>query len=259
MDVTLGGLVVDGRMELTDFRGTRTSALSGLIVRHGAGLGGRVLATRQPALVDDYAADAVISHDYDAPVVREGLRAALAVPVVVEARVEAVIYGATHRPSSLGDHTVRELRSAAHRLGQELRIRREVERRVAAAEQHRRIAVSHAVDDSALANVREAHAQLRTLAHAVTDGDLRTELANVVEMLARAVAAPLAPDGVRLSGREVDVLSIVGLGCTNAETATTLGISSETVKTHLRSASRKLGTRSRHESVVEARRRGLLP
>lgn len=70
-------------MRLTDFAGTTTLALNGLIVSAGNGLGGRVVTSARPGRVEDYAADPRISHEYDAPVCAEGLRAIAAVPVAI--------------------------------------------------------------------------------------------------------------------------------------------------------------------------------
>src|SRR3954469_24998240 len=70
-------------MRLTDFAGTATLALNGLIVSAGNGLGGRVVTSARPGRVEDYAADPRISHEYDAPVCAEGLRAIAAVPVAL--------------------------------------------------------------------------------------------------------------------------------------------------------------------------------
>ena len=73
----------------------------------------------------------------------------------------------------------------------------------------------------------------------------------------------LAGDGptvsTPLTARELDVLAQVALGCTNAEAAERLSLKPETVKSYLRSAAAKLGTRSRHEAVSKARRSRLIP
>jgi DNA-binding CsgD family transcriptional regulator len=55
------------------------------------------------------------------------------------------------------------------------------------------------------------------------------------------------------------VLAQIALGCTNAEAAERLSLKPETVKSYLRSAAAKLGTRTRHESVSKARRARLIP
>ncbi|WP_344272603.1 response regulator transcription factor, partial [Actinomadura napierensis] len=70
--------------------------------------------------------------------------------------------------------------------------------------------------------------------------------------------APRPPRPV-LTPREVDVLSYVAIGCTNAEAAERLGLLPETVKSYLRSAMRKLDAHTRLEAVTSARRAGLLP
>src|SRR5262245_15358699 len=61
-----------------------------------------------------------------------------------------------------------------------------------------------------------------------------------------------------LSQREIEVLSLVGRGRSNAEIAEELVISMATVKTHVRSVLRKLGARDRVQAVVLAYETGLL-
>ncbi|MFF5207354.1 response regulator transcription factor [Streptosporangium sp. NPDC000396] len=58
---------------------------------------------------------------------------------------------------------------------------------------------------------------------------------------------------------DLDVPTWVGFGRGNAEIARRLGLLPEAVKSYLRGAMRKLGTHSRHETVVAARRLGLMP
>jgi DNA-binding CsgD family transcriptional regulator len=62
-----------------------------------------------------------------------------------------------------------------------------------------------------------------------------------------------------LTTRELDVLAQVAMGCTNSEAAQRLSLKPETVKSYLRSAALKLGTRTRHEGRVAARRFRLIP
>jgi len=103
--------------------------------------------------------------------------------------------------------------------------------------------------------VREAHAALRALAPRITDPDLRAELLAACGLL----TAPRPADGPALAPRELDVLSWVAAGATNAAVAERLGLRPETVKGYLRSAMRKLGAHTRGEAVTAARRAGLLP
>ncbi|PRC62179.1 helix-turn-helix transcriptional regulator, partial [Mycobacterium sp. ITM-2017-0098] len=65
--------------------------------------------------------------------------------------------------------------------------------------------------------------------------------------------------GPPLTPRELDVLVQVALGCTNVEAGQRLSLKPETVKSYLRSAATKLGTRTRYESVSRARLLRLIP
>ena len=60
-----------------------------------------------------------------------------------------------------------------------------------------------------------------------------------------------------LSGREVEVLRLVVLGCSNREIAATLSISLPTVATHLRHILDKLGVENRAAAAARAVRQGL--
>ncbi|MCT7354475.1 response regulator transcription factor [Streptomyces sp. 15-116A] len=77
----------------------------------------------------------------------------------------------------------------------------------------------------------------------------------------RAAAPPETgpPPGLEaLTGREVEVLTLVGRGLTNAEAADRLFISEATVKTHLNRTMAKLGLASRAQAVVLAYETGLV-
>lgn len=74
----------------------------------------------------------------------------------------------------------------------------------------------------------------------------------VASRLAESVAAEA------LTRREQVVLGMVVEGCCNKSIANHLGITSGTVKSHLRSAYGKLGVVSRTQAVAMAHRRGLL-
>jgi LuxR family transcriptional regulator, regulator of acetate metabolism len=257
LPVAFGGLVsADGRaLRLSDFAGTATLALHGLVVSAGNGLGGRVVTTARPGRVEDYAADPRISHEYDAPVTAEGLRAIAAVPVAVGGPVLAVLYAGTREPLPVGARALDAMGRVAQRVGTELTVRREVARRMAeleAAAARSRTATTAGEWEE----VRLAHADLRTLAAETPDRALRARLQRISDRLAGrrpgAAANPLSP-------RELDVLAMVAVGCGNAEAAQRLGLLPETVKSYLRNASRKLGTHGRVETVVTARRLGFLP
>ncbi|MEV7015152.1 LuxR C-terminal-related transcriptional regulator [Streptomyces sp. NPDC093991] len=253
LPVAFGGLVEPGRRQvrISELSGTATPALSSLAVTPGNGLGGKAVALARPCAVTDYSVSRQISHEYDAPVAAEGLRAVVAVPVVVRRRVRAVLYGALRAARPLGDRTLGEAVQAARDVEQALLVREEAAELLVAA--------GPAPEPGAGAHrerVREAHAALRALAPRIADPALRAELLEACALL----TAREAPSGaVRLAPREVDVLACVAAGATNGAAGERLGLTAETVKAYLRSAMRKLGARTRGEAVVAARRAGWLP
>ncbi|WP_445526056.1 response regulator transcription factor [Streptomyces cyslabdanicus] len=256
LPVAFGGLVEPGRprVRISELSGTTTLALRALAVSSGNGLGGKAVALARPCAVTDYSQSPRISHEYDIPVAAEGLRSVLAVPVVVRRRVRGVLYGALRTAQPLGDRTLSAAVEAA----------RDVEQALVAQEQAwDLLAASRAApaprdpaDGAAWEQVRAAHAALRALAPRISDPALRAELLDACGLLTTA-SAPVA--GVSLAPRELDVLTCVAAGATNAAAAARLGLSPETVKGYLRAAMRKLGAHTRGEAVSTARRAGLLP
>ncbi|MGW2711923.1 response regulator transcription factor [Streptomyces sp. NPDC001356] len=253
LPVAFGGLVESGRprIRISELSGTTTAALRSLAVTSGNGLGGKAVALARPCAVTDYSSSRQISHEYDVPVAAEGIRAVLAVPVVVRRRVRGVLYGALRSARPLGDRTLDAAVAVARDVEQALVVRDGARELLAAARPERAGAEGGAVREQ----VREAHAALRALAPRIADPRLRAELLSACGLL----TAPPRAGGVTLAPREVDVLSWVAAGATNAAVAERLGIGPETVKGYLRSAMRKLGAHTRGEAVTAARRAGLLP
>ncbi|PZG82206.1 helix-turn-helix transcriptional regulator [Streptomyces sp. NTH33] len=251
LPVAFGGLIEPGRprVRISELTGTTTLALSSLAVTSGSGLGGKAVALGRPCAVTDYSLSRRISHEYDAPVAAEGLRSVLAVPVVVRRRVRGVLYGALRTAQPLGDRTLSAAVEAARDVEQALVVREEARDLLTAAR-------AEPATDPAWEQVREAHAALRALAPRIGDPGLRAELLSVCGLL---TTTPAPVEGVSLTPREVDVLTCVAVGATNATTAARLGLSPETVKGYLRSAMRKLGAHTRGEAVAAARRAGMLP
>ncbi|WP_420710819.1 response regulator transcription factor [Streptomyces sp. MUSC 125] len=253
LPVAFGGLVESGRpqIRISELSGTTTAALHSLAVSSGNGLGGKAVALARPCAVMDYPSSRQITHEYDVPVAAEGIRSVLAVPVVVRRRVRGVLYGALRSAQPLGDRTLGAAVAAARDVEQALVVRDEARGLLAAG----RPGPADAARVTGWEQVREAHAALLALAPRITDAQLRTELLAACGLL----AAP-RPDGDgSLAPREVDVLSWVAAGATNATVAERLGLRPETVKSYLRSAMRKLGAHTRGEAVTAARRAGLLP
>ncbi|GGY98188.1 helix-turn-helix transcriptional regulator [Streptomyces nitrosporeus] len=259
LPVVFGGLLSDARhARIAELNGAQTSALRGLVIAAGSGLGGKAIALSRPCAVTDYATARHISHEYDRAVAAEGLRSVVAVPVVVRRRVRGVLYGALRAPFALGDRTFDAAASAARDVEQALAVRDEAHRLLAATREE---ATGAAAGGGGWEDVREAHRELRALAPRIADAALRDELLAVCGRLASVTGAarPAGTASVRLAPREVDVLACVASGATNAAAAGRLGLRPETVKAYLRSAMRKLGAHTRLEAVVAARRAGLLP
>lgn len=72
-----------------------------------------------------------------------------------------------------------------------------------------------------------------------------------------ALAKNPSPSG-KLTQRELDVLGLLAEGLQHEEIGRRLGISSETVRTHLRKASDRLGASTRTQAVATALRLGLI-
>ncbi|GGV72087.1 MULTISPECIES: helix-turn-helix transcriptional regulator [Streptomyces] len=255
LPVAFGGLVEPGLpgVRISELSGTATRALSALAVTAGNGLGGKAVALARPCAVTDYSLSRQISHEYDAAVAAEGLRAVLAVPVVVRRRVRGVLYGALRAAQPLGDRALAAAVQAARDVEQAFVAREEARDLLAAA---RTGTAPGRPASAAWEQVREAHAALRALAPRIADPQLRAELLDACGLLT-AAAAPA--QRVNLAPREVDVLACVASGATNRAAAARLGLRPETVKAYLRSAMRKLNAHTRGEAVVAARRAGVLP
>lgn len=139
--------------------------------------------------------------------------------------------------------------------------------RILASLPHTRIVVVTTYDtDSDILRAVEAGAAGYLLKDAT-----RAELATAVRdaargktVLAPSVAGRLArwvrqPTPTALSAREIDVLTLVARGHTNAEIGRDLYISEATVKTHLLRAFNKLGVSDRTAAVTTAMALGILP
>ena len=129
--VAFGGLAVDDEIRVTSIHGARTHNLQGLVVKASRGLGGRALVEKRPRLALDYRSSRSITHDYDRAVLGEGIATLFAVPVLVSGRARGVIYCGSWAESPVGDVVARPAFTVAEELSSELRIRDEVQRRLA--------------------------------------------------------------------------------------------------------------------------------
>jgi DNA-binding NarL/FixJ family response regulator len=120
----------------------------------------------------------------------------------------------------------------------------------------------------AAAALRRARPGLRLLqlvdrGSGACDADLRlardapvAELEAAVRALTGQPAAAEAPDAGALSARQREVLAGLASGMTNQQIAACIGLSSETVKWHVRALCKRLGARNRTEVVARAGRAG---
>ncbi|OAP29101.1 MULTISPECIES: LuxR C-terminal-related transcriptional regulator [Amycolatopsis] len=251
--LSFGGEVVDGkRLRMTELLGTATTSLLGLVVAEGKGLGGRAIGVRKPVVLPDYYTSDAISHHFDRAVKAEGVRSVMAVPVIVQRTVRAVLYGAVREHVRFGDRSVTAMVEVARDLEQELAVRAEAHRRLdLLAPEPERAPPGKPAELEAL---RESHAELRRIAAAVDDPELRARIDAVCQSLTGDPAR-----GPSLSARELDVLEGAAAGQTNAGIAEALGLGPETVKSYLRNAMRKLDAKTRLQAVNAARRANLLP
>ncbi|GAA3039205.1 helix-turn-helix transcriptional regulator [Streptomyces olivoverticillatus] len=257
LPVAFGGLSTDARQfRISDMTGTTSTVLRGLAIRTGTGLGGKAAVLGRPLSVTDYRSSHAITHEYDAAVAAEGLRSVLAVPVVVRGRVRGVLYGALRRPLALGDRSLTAAVGVARELEQNLAVQDEVGQ-LLSARLGRRLGRGPR-GPRRTPDARPARHGSRAAGGAA--GGVRPAGAGVGHAVGRRCGGARAGAAtVALSPREVDVLTCVASGATNAGTAERLGLRPETVKSYLRSGMRKLGARTRLEAVVAARRAGVLP
>jgi DNA-binding CsgD family transcriptional regulator len=255
--IAFGGLERDGAVHVTSLIGARTRSLDGLVVKAERGLGGRALVEKRPRLAVDYRSARSITHDYDRAVLGEGIATLLAVPVLVRGNARGVLYCGSWTESGIGDVVTRPAFDVAGEFGTELRVREEVQRRLAIIPP-----TTAALAPSAREELRESYAELRSIAASVDDPAVRARLAKLESRLA-ALSTDGGPEkidsDVRLSPREIDVLACAGIGATNAQIAQTLSLKEVTVKSYLQSAMAKLDASTRHAAVAKARRAGLLP
>lgn len=246
-------LLPDNRLQITQWLGLRTPALHNLVIPPGVGVGGRVVASRRPVGVSDYARATIISHENDKIIQDEGLYSLVAVPVIVRREIRGCLYGGVHSPVRLGDKVIEEVTMTARTLEQDLAINSAM--RTAAGVKSGGKA-GRVMNGAEWEQIRSTHSKLRMLTNRITDESLRREL----EVLCDQMVSPVhVKQTTKLSARELDVLSCVALGHTNVEAAEEMGIGAETVKSYLRSVMRKLGAHTRYEAVNAARRIGALP
>ena len=252
--VTFGGLTTEVGAPLSSFVGTIGRSIHGLIIEPREGLGGQAMATRHPAYAVEYQRTRSITRRYEPQVTAERIVSLVAIPVVVDNDVRAVLYGGHRTAVALGDIAMGAAMRVASALSWEMSVQDEVDRRLAVRESERFADPSAVVDAG---DLRRRFAELREIAQTITDPLIRARLDTLGDRLIGAPAGQSGP--ASLSPRERDALALVALGLRNAQVARRLGLEESTVKAYVSSAMRKLGAASRFEAVLKARAVGLLP
>ena len=115
-----------------------------------------------------------------------------------------------------------------------------------------RLALRDGPTSLAEAAAENARSSVAALPEPAFVADLLASMINQLESLDdRGVGQPLSP-------AELGVLQVIARGATRAEAAEELSLSINTIKTHLRSAYRKLGVERREEALARANALGLL-
>ena len=179
--------------------GSMGSALRGIVLREGEGLGGEILRTGRPLWSESYLDDAGLGHvaAVDAAARSEQLAGILGVPLQVGDDTLGVLLAADRRPRRFGHHDVELLAGLAAHAAAALRNARlfDEHRRALTALQETNAALRRTIDSRArMGRLREDLSRL-----VVGGGGLR----EVGELVTRAVGHPvhlLAPDGRPLDG-----------------------------------------------------------
>jgi signal transduction histidine kinase len=185
----LGEPIAEDRMVLQHAVNSTTGLVDGLVVPVGAGLGGKVLATRRPLWVSDYCRCEDISAHFKTRARVEGIRAMIAVPVIAGSRLLGVLYGANRGDAAFGDRAVRTFKQIADRMAiaQHAADRARHAAEVAVHDERRRLALE--LHDTVGATLFTVGAGIRQLgAEPGLDHQVRSRLAYLEEQAIEAAA-----------------------------------------------------------------------
>ena len=264
--------LLDGpdKLRLTGVHGGETDALESLRVERGRGLGGKVLAEGGADFVSDYAVADSITHDYDAPIAREGLAGVLCLPLVVSDDLIGVAYVSDRVPTSYSDVQLDRVLTAVESARLALTMADRSRQLTEAAIEVERERTAKALDASVGEHLGQILEIARTIAADPTSSaSLIAQASNIIETAGNASTAlrgsvsglvvpePAAPI-TSLTPRELEVVQLAARGLSNPEIATELYLARGTVKAYMESVLQKLEARNRVEAVMIAARAGLL-
>jgi DNA-binding CsgD family transcriptional regulator len=251
MDMAFGGRVSAGgtALAITELCGARTASLANLVVRAGAGLGGKSLLLGRPVSVTSYHAAQGITHVYDHAVRQESLETVVALPVVVDEVPRMVVYLGNRAQVGLGDRWFDSFAPLIRRLERDIAVEDEVRRRLGMFRPSPEASLSQA-------DLQDIARELAEVAGLIQDDALRAKLDAVRGRFAHTPTA--TQPTVQLAPREIDVLAQVARGHSNQEVADNLGLLPNTVKSYLKTAMRKLHVTNRVQAITAAREQGLI-
>lgn len=241
-----------GSLLLERFDGYTVGALPGVSLSVNEGLGGRAVGIRRAIAVDDYFCNTAITHRHDGVIRAEGLRSLIAAPLIVGREPVGVIYGALRGSEVVGDRIQEAILAEARNLEQEI---------VADSVRIGQTGPDCPDVGQLRERVRGVYQELRTIAGSVDSPELRRLLVDAAQKLAEQDHAGDLPDDyveVKLTGREIDVVTCASSGMSNAQIAAVLGLTLNTAKSYMRSAMSKLGASTRLEATVRARQAGII-
>jgi len=227
--------------------GNRTDRFHGVVLRSGCGLGGKVFVEGRLAWVNDYFRSPEITHDYDGEVAAERIQCMIAAPIGAAPQRLGVLLAGLRDDGGFGDRAAAIVGTVAERTAQALVAAERARRAVEAAVYQERAQLASDLHESVGATLSgEAAQRFRDVIRR-----MRTQAPRRDERRRRVPRAPIAR-------REHDGLCRVAQGDTNAQIATAMNLSLNTVKAYLRNAMQKLEARNRVEAISRAREAGLL-
>jgi PAS domain S-box-containing protein len=94
----------DGSFPARHVRGARTEAYQHFRVVPGLGIGGRAVVTGQPARAAERHEWPAMPADYAEPIDAEGIRSAIAAPIIVGRQIEGILYVCSRSPQKFNDN-----------------------------------------------------------------------------------------------------------------------------------------------------------
>jgi LuxR family transcriptional regulator, regulator of acetate metabolism len=203
----VGELQEDGTLALAMPSRFRTSALDGLIVPEGIGLGGKVLLTRKPEWVTNYTLAPNLRFPFVKQASIEGLKAMMAVPITHGQRLFGVLYGSNRCEASYGDREIASLAAHATRAARAAVVADRVGHSAEVAVHEERTRIGLQLHDTVGAMLFTIGAGMQKLTGAVQDNP---ELKAQVELLQRQTieATAVLRDSMRAYEAAPEVIAL---------------------------------------------------